>query len=61
VRAAADDVGQAFGPGMVLAAMSLVSEKMRMYVRYFCGNRVIADPAALLLYQDSPRLQHLYC
>jgi len=25
-------------------------------VRSFCGSRVIADPAALLLYQDSPRL-----
>jgi len=50
------DVGQAFGSGMVLAAMSRVPDKMRMHVRSFCGSRVIADPAALQLYQDSPRL-----
>ena len=50
------DVGQAFVSGMVLAAMSWVPDKMRMHVRSFCGSHMIADPAALLLYQDSPRL-----
>jgi len=50
------DVGQAFVSGMVLAAMSRVPDKMRMHVRSFCGSHMIADPAALLLYQDSPRL-----
>ena len=50
------DVGQAFGSGMVLAAMSRVPDKRRMHVRSFCGSRVIADPAALQLYRDSLRL-----
>jgi len=58
VRAAAEDVGQAFGSGMVLAAKRPLPEKMRMYMRSCCGSRVIVDPATLLLYQDSPRLQH---
>jgi len=50
------DVGEAFGSGMVLAAMSRVPDKRRMYVRSFCGSRVIADPAALQLYRDGRRL-----
>jgi len=50
------DVGEAFGSGMVLAAMSRVPDKRRMYVRSFSGSRVIADPAALQLYQDCRRL-----
>jgi len=50
------DVGEAFGSGMVSAAMSRVPEKRRTYVRSFCGSRVIADPAALQLYRDGRRL-----
>jgi len=50
------DVGEAFGSGMVLAAMSRVPDKRRIYVRSFCGSRVIADPTALKLYQDCRRL-----
>ena len=50
------DVGAAFGAGMVLAAMSRVPDKRRMHVRSFCGSRLIADRAAMHLYQTSPRL-----
>jgi len=50
------DVGEAFGSGMVLAAMSRVPDKRRTYVRSFCGSRVIADPDALQLYRDGRRL-----
>ena len=50
------DVGEAFGAGMVLAAMSRVPDKRRMHVRSFCGSRVVADRDALQLYHASPRL-----
>ena len=50
------DIGEAFGSGMVLAAMSRVPDKRRMHVRSFCGSRVMADADALQLYRDSPRL-----
>jgi len=50
------DVGEAFGAGMVLAAMSRVADKRRMYVRSFSGSRLLADRAALQFYTESPRL-----
>jgi len=50
------EVGDAFGAGMVLAAMSRVSDKRRMYVRSFAGSRLLADRAALQLYRESSRL-----
>lgn len=49
------DVGQAFGAGMVLAAMSRVSDKGNMHVRSFCGSRLFADPDAVRFYRESPR------
>ena len=50
------DVGQAFGAGMVLAAMSRVPDKRRMHVRSFCGSRVVAARDAQQLYHASSRL-----
>jgi len=50
------DVGEAFGAGMVLAAMSRVADKRRMYVRSFSGSRLLADGEALQFYRESPRL-----
>jgi len=49
------DVGEAFGAGMVLAAMSRVSDKRRMHVRSFSGSRLLADPEALRFYRVSIR------
>lgn len=49
------DVGQAFGAGMVLAAMSRVSDKENMHVRSFCGSLLFPDPDAVRFYRDSPR------
>jgi len=53
------DVGEAFGAGMVQAAMSRVPDTRPMYVRSFSGRHVLADPEALRLYQVSRRLQAL--
>lgn len=50
------DTSEAFGAGMVLAAISRVPDKRRMHVRYFSGSRLLADRAAIQLYQESPRL-----
>jgi len=49
------DVGEAFGAGMVLSAMSRVPDKHKMHVRSFCGSRVLADPDAMRLYRTSSR------
>jgi len=50
------DVGEAFGAGMVLAAMSRVSDKRRMHVRSFSGSRLLADRTALHFYREGTRL-----
>jgi len=49
------DVGEAFGAGMVLAAMSRVPDKRRMHVRSFSGSRLLADPEAVRFYRMSIR------
>lgn len=50
------DIGQAFGPGMVNAAISRVSDRKRMHVRSFMGSRLFADPVALNFYRSGRRL-----
>jgi len=50
------DVGEAFGAGMVLAAMSRVSDKRCMHVRSFSGSRLLADRTALHIYREGTRL-----
>jgi len=50
------DLSEAFGAGMVLAAISRVPDKRRMHVRSFSGSRLLADRAAMQLYHESPRL-----
>lgn len=50
------DVGQAFGAGMVLAAMSRGPDKRRMHVRSFCWSLLVANRDVLQLYHASSRL-----
>lgn len=49
-------IANAFGPGMVNAAIRRVVDKRRMYVKSFSGNRVLADASSLAYYRDSTRL-----
>lgn len=50
------DIAQAFGPGMVNAAISRVSDKRRMYVKSFSGSRLLADPEAVRYYNEGSRM-----
>lgn len=50
------DIGQAFGPGMVNAAISRVGDKNRMFVRSFTESRLFADPSAVKFYREGVRL-----
>lgn len=50
------DIGHAFGPGMVNAAISRVSIKSRMHVKSFAVSHLFADPKALKFYKDGVRL-----
>lgn len=50
------DIAQAFGAGMVNAAISRVSDKERMYVKSFSGSRLLADPLAVRYYREGTRL-----
>jgi len=50
------DIGLAFGPGMVNAAISRVGDKTRMHVRSFAGSRLFANRSALSFYKEGVRL-----
>lgn len=50
------DIGQAFGAGMVNAAISRVGDKKRMHVKSFSGSRLVADPDAVQFYREGLRL-----
>lgn len=50
------DIAQAFGPGMVNAAISRVGDPKRMYVKSFTGSRLFADPSAVNFYREGTRL-----
>lgn len=50
------DIPQAFGAGMVNAAISRVGDKQRMYVKSFSGSRLLADPEAVQYYNEGTRL-----
>lgn len=50
------DLARAFGPGMVLSAMSRVCKKQNLYVKSFCPSRVYAAPLALEMYRTWDRL-----
>lgn len=50
------DIGQAFGAGMVNAAISRVGDKKRMHVKSFTGSRLVADPVAVQFYREGSRL-----
>lgn len=50
------DISQAFGPGMVNAAISRVGDKKRMFVRSFAGSRLYANPVAVQFYREGDRL-----
>lgn len=50
------DIRQAFGAGMVNAAISRVGDKKRMHVKSFTGSRLVADPIAVKFYREGSRL-----
>lgn len=50
------DIEQAFGVGMVNAAISRVSDKERMFMKAFSGSRLLADPLAVRSYSEGTRL-----
>lgn len=50
------DIAQAFGAGMVNAAISRVIDKERMYVKSFSGSRLLADALAVKYYKEGTRL-----
>lgn len=50
------DIAQAFGAGMVSAAISRVADKKRMYVKSSMRSHLFADPVAIKFYREGSRL-----
>lgn len=51
------EIGEAFGPGMVNAAISWVTDKSRMHVKTFAAGRLFPDTVALKFYKEGTRLR----